>query len=157
MSCIDTILDHFNSYRLFFQTCDLTSVRLHLRESNLKVTPDMSRFSMISTFFETTYGEPVASALRKPLWPALESFPIPDDVTATGMPWLTEDLSLWMTRVPRKLLLSRLKSCLQSMHPSSRPMFKCSSKQSCWHAILHHLRQRGHFLLCQEDELLRPS
>ena len=70
-------------------------------------------------FFETTYGEPVASALQKPLWPALKSFPIQDDVMAAGMPWLTEDLSPWMTRVPRKLLLSRLKLCLQLMHLSS--------------------------------------
>ena len=33
-------------------------------------------------------------------------------------------------------------------------MFKSSSKQLCWHAILHLLRQRGHFLLCQEDDYL---
>src|ERR1700720_1843923 len=37
-SCIDNILDHFNSCRLFFLTCDLTSLHSHLRELNLKVT-----------------------------------------------------------------------------------------------------------------------
>ena len=40
------------------------------------------------------------------------------------------------------------------MHPSTQPMFKTSSKQSCWHAILRHLKQRGRFLLCQEDDYL---
>ena len=37
------------------------------------------------------------------------------------------------------------------MHLSTQPLFKASSKQSCWHAILRHLKQRGHFLFCQED------
>jgi len=76
---------------------------------------DMSHFHMIFTFFETTYGDPVALALWKSSWPILESFPIQDDTTVDGMPWLTDDLSLWMTRVPRKLLLSKLKSHIQPM------------------------------------------
>jgi hypothetical protein len=65
------------------------------------------------------------------------------------MPWLTDNLSPWMTRILRKLTLGRLKECLQSIHPSTQPLFKASSKQSCWHAILRHLKQRGCFPFCQ--------
>src|ERR1700691_286947 len=154
MSCIDAILDHFDSRRNLFLSCSLISLRACLRDQNLTVSPCMSRFDMISTFFESTYGNPVALALRKSSWPVLESFTIQDDSTADDMPWLTADLSPWMTRLPRKLLISRLKSCLPSIHPSTRPMFKSSSKQSCWHALLRHLKQRGRFLLCQDDDYL---
>jgi hypothetical protein len=37
------------------------------------------------------------------------------------------------------------------MYPSTRPLFKLLSKQSCWHVILRHLKQWGCFLFCQED------
>ena len=114
----------------------------------------MLRFNMISTFFKTTYGTPVALALRKSPWPILDSFSVPDDFAVDDMPWLAAELSPWMSRLPRKLLIGRLKSCLQSMHPSMRPLHKNNSKQSCWNAILRHLKQRGCFLLCQDDEYL---
>jgi len=143
MSCIDIILDHFDLCRTSFISCSLAFLRVRLQELNLAISPNMSRFDMISTYFEAMYGNPVALALRKSPWPVLESFSIPDDSTSEEMPWLTSDLTPWMTRLPRKLLIGKLKSCLQSMHPSTRPMFRTFSKQSCWHAILRHLKQRG--------------
>jgi len=109
---------------------------------------------MISTFFETTYGTPVALALRKPSWPIRDSVSVLDDVIVDDLPWLVAELAPWMTRLPRKLLISRLKFCLQSIHPSTRPLYKSNSKQLCWNAILRHLKQRGCFLLCRGDEYL---
>jgi hypothetical protein len=58
----------------------------------------MSRFDMISTFFQTMYGNPVALALQKSSWPVLESATIQDNSTVDDMPWLTTNLSLCMYR-----------------------------------------------------------
>jgi len=152
--CVDIILEHFDSCRTSLISCSLAFLQTRLQNLNLTVSANMSRFEMITTFFETMYGNPVALALRKSSWPIQGSFSIENDSIHGHMPWLTADLSPWMNRLPRKLLLGRLKSCLQSMHPSTRPMFKSSSKQSCWHALLRHLKQRGRFLFCQTDEYL---
>jgi hypothetical protein len=111
---------------------------------------DMSQFNMISTFFETVYRTPMALVLHKSPWPVLETFCVLDDFTVDNMPWLMAELTQWMNRLPHKLLISRLKMCLQSIHPSTRPLYKSVLKQSCWNAILWHLKQRGCFLLCQD-------
>jgi hypothetical protein len=154
MSCVNVILEHFDYHRTSFLSCSLASLRASLQKINERFTPNMSRFDMISVFFETTYGSLVASTLRKSLWPALDSFSISERSGMENMPWLTSDLTPWMTRLPRKMPIGRLKSCLQSMHPSTQAMFKPSSKQSCWNAILRHLKQRGRFLLSQDDDYL---
>jgi hypothetical protein len=108
-SCIDVILDHFDSCRDFILSCSFETLQVYLEQQNLMIDSDMSRFNMISMFFETVYGTPVALTLRKSPWPVLESFCIPDDFTVDDMPWLTTELTPWMTRLPRKLLIGRLK------------------------------------------------
>jgi hypothetical protein len=83
-----------------------------------------------------------------------ESYPILNESTLNNMPWLTDDLSPWMNRIPQKLPINMLKVCHRSMHPSIQPLFKSISKQSCWHGILHHLKQRGQFLFHQDDKFV---
>jgi hypothetical protein len=83
-------------------------------------------------------------------WPVLKTFCVPYDFTVDDMPWLTGELMPWMNRLPRKLLIGRLKMCLQSIHPSMRPLYKAVLKLSYWNAILQHLKQRGCFLLCHD-------
>jgi len=129
MSCVNVILEHFDYHQTSFLSCSLAFLRASLQKINETVPPKMTRFEMISMFFESTYGSLVASALRKSPWPALDSFSISEESCMENMPWLTSDLTPWMNRLPRKILIGRLKSCLQSMHPSTRPMFKPSSKQ----------------------------
>jgi len=133
--------------------CSFETLQERLQKLNLTIGSDMLCFNMISTFFETTYGTPVALALRKSPWPILDSFSVPDYFAVDDMPWLAAEVSPWMSRLPCKLLIGRLKSCLQSMHPSLRPLYKNNSKQLCWNTILRHLKQRGCFL-CQDDKYL---
>ena len=151
LSCINLILEDFNPRPEFLSSSGTSAICAYVHESNLSLSTDLPRYILISALFETVYGRLAASTLRKSSWPALESFSIGEQLVTENMPWLTDDLSPWMTRIPRKLTLGRLKVCLQSIHPSTRPLFKASSKQSCWQAILRHLKQRGRFLFCQED------
>jgi hypothetical protein len=141
LSCINLILEDFDSHSAFLSSCSTSSICTYIHESNLSVSMNLPWYVLISALFETIYGPLMASTLRKSSWPALESFSISEQLVTDNMPWLTNDLSPWMTRIPHKLTIGRLKECLQSMHPSTRPLFKPSSKQSCWHAILHHLKQ----------------
>ena len=154
LSCIDAILDHFHHWRSLLSSYDLHSVYVNLQQVSLISTSDMPRSFMIACFFDAAYGPLVASMLHKSPWSVQECYPIMDNSILNDMPWLTDDLSPWMNRVPRKLPMHMLKACLHSMHPSMRPIFKATAKQSCWHAILHHLRQRGRFLLHQNDMFL---
>src|SRR5882762_8788051 len=154
LSCMDAILDHFDSRRTSFSSCGLQSVYASLQELSPNSTSDMPRSFMMASFFDAAYGSLVASTLRKSSWPTQECYPIMDDSILNDMPWLTDDLSPWMNRVPRKLPIDTLKACLRSMHPSTRPIFKATAKQSCLHAILRHLKQRGHFLLHQDEIFL---
>jgi len=147
LSCINLILEDFESRSSFLSSCSTAAICTYVREENLSVGTNLPRYVLISAIFETLYGPLVASTLRKSSWPVLESFSISEQLVTENMPWLTGELTPWMTRIPRKLTLRRLKECLQSMHPSTRPLFKHSSKQSCWHAILRHLKQQGRFLL----------
>jgi len=85
-NCISIILDHFQLCRDCCLTCSFETLQERLRNLNSTLGPDLSRFDMISTFFESTYGTPVALALRKPPWPILDSFSIPDDFMVEDMP-----------------------------------------------------------------------
>ena len=75
VNCISIILDHFELCRDCCLTCSFRSLQECLQNLNSTIASDMSRFNMISTFFETTYGTPVALALRKSPWPVLILFP----------------------------------------------------------------------------------
>jgi hypothetical protein len=151
LSCINLILEDFNSQSAFLSSCSTSDICAYVHQSNLSVSTTLPRYRLISAIFNTVYGPLVASTLRNSPWPVLKSISISKQLVAKDMPWVTEDLSLWMARIPRKLTIGRLKACLQSMLPSTRPLFKSSSKQSCWHVILHHLKQRARFLFSQED------
>jgi len=151
LSCINLILEDFNSRSAFLSSCSTPGVCAYVHESNLSVSTNLPRYRLISALFETVYGPLVASTLRRSSWPVLDSFSPNERLVTDNMPWITNNLSPWMNRILRKLTIGRLKECLQSMHPSTWPLFKPSSKQSCWHAILCHLKQWGRFLFCQED------
>ena len=151
LSCIDVILQDFESRSVFLSSCSTSAICAYVHEAKLLVSTNLPRHVLISALFETVYGPLIASTLRKSSWPALESFSINEELITNDMPWLTNDLSPWLTRIPRKITIGRMKECLQSMHPSTRPLFKASSKQSCWQAILRHLKQWGRFLFCQEN------
>jgi len=139
LSCINLILEDFESRSSFLSSCSTATICTYVHEGNLLVSTNLPRYVLISAIFETLYGPLVALTLCKSSWPVLESFSISEQLVTENMPWLTGGLTPWMTRIPRKLTLRRLKECLQSMHPSTWPLFKHSSKQSCWHAILRHL------------------
>jgi hypothetical protein len=143
LGCIDSILDDFVSRRSYLSSCVSESIYGCLRNLSVDISPDSPRSLMISTLFEAVYGPIVASSLRRSSWPANEFHPLRDDSILNDIPWLTDDLSPWMRRVPRKLSIDTMKMCLQSMHPSTRPIFKYRLKQSCWHAILRHMKERG--------------
>jgi hypothetical protein len=114
LSCINLILDDFNSQSAFLSSCSISSIRAYVHESNLWVSTNLPRYVLISAIFETLYGPLVASTLCKSSWPVLESFSICEQLVTENMPWLTGDLTPWMTRIPRRLTLGRLKECLQS-------------------------------------------
>jgi len=48
MSCIDIILEHFDSCRTSLMSCSLAFLRVRLQNLNLTVSPNMSRFDMIT-------------------------------------------------------------------------------------------------------------
>ena len=154
LSCIDAILDHFEICRTVFSSCSPASIYACLHNLNPNVSSDFPCSLMITSFFEAAYGPLVASILCKSPWHAQDFYPLLDNTILNDMPWLADDLLLWMNRVPRKLPINVLKTCLCSMHLSMQPIFKAISKQSCWHAILRHLKQRGRFLFHQDDMFL---
>ena len=124
LSCINLILEDFDSRSAFLSSCSTSAICTYVHESNLFVSTNLPRYVLISALFETIYGPLIASTLCKCFWPVLESFPISKQLVADNMPWLTNNLSPWMTRIPCKLTIRRLKECLQSMHLSTWSLFK---------------------------------
>src|ERR1700691_5224158 len=108
LSCINLILEDFDSHSAFLSSCSTSSICTYIHESNLSVSMNLPWYVLISALFETIYGPLIASTLRKSSWPALESFSISEQLVTDNMPWLTNDLSPWMTRIPRKLTIGRL-------------------------------------------------
>jgi len=119
LSCINLILDDFNSHCAFLSSHGTSVIHTYLQQLNVNVSDEMARTIMISTFFEAVYRFSVAAALHKSPLAMMDSFPIHEQVVSDDMPWLMSDLSPWMTRVPCKLSIGRLKECLQLMHPST--------------------------------------
>jgi len=136
MNCICIILDYLNSVEISI----LCVASKHFKNVCKIWIQQLAQTCPISIWFQHfwkqhTYGTPVALALCKSPWPILDSFSIPDDFTVDNMPWLTAELSPWMSRLPCKLLIGRLKLCLQSMQPSMRPLSKNNSVGTQLHAI----------------------
>jgi hypothetical protein len=102
---------------------------------------------LISKYFDAVYGISVSAALRTPTWTIDTRPDRVDDVWVKILPWLACNISTNTTHVPHNLSLKNLTECMQGLHASLRPLYKASSKQSCWNAIIHHVWQQSWFLL----------
>jgi len=56
LSCIDAILDHFDSRCTSFPSCGLQSVYASLQELSPNSTSNMPHSFMITSFFDAAYG-----------------------------------------------------------------------------------------------------
>ena len=148
---IDAILYHFHQTCQYLTSLTTVEISTIVNKITSDLLPSQSRLTLICVYFKSIYGITVASALRMLPWPVNAKFPDASSDFLTHVPWLKHDIVIHMNRIPLKLPLTVIKTCLKGMHLSTQPIFKSSSKVSCWHAIVHHLWQRVLFLASLND------
>jgi hypothetical protein len=56
LSCINLILEDFDSHSAFLSSCSTSCICTYVHESNLSVSTNLPRYILISALFETIYG-----------------------------------------------------------------------------------------------------
>src|SRR6266436_121297 len=108
-SYVDYILPVFFSRCHFISTMTTDFLSYQLQQVHDGAVGSLPRALVITKLFESEYGCSIAYALRVPPWPVEYSFSDPDETFTQTLPWVIGELSDWMSRLPRKILLHSLR------------------------------------------------